>query len=444
MKVTTSEVEGSQVVLEMEIEPERVEKAMDRAYRRIVSRVNVPGFRKGKAPRHLIERLVGRDTLVNEALEILLPEAYQEAIREAGIEPVDSPKLDVISAEPLSVRATVPVRPKVELGDYHSIRQSQETFEITEEQVEQALEELRQSRAQWVPVEREAGVGDMLGMSLMGRAGDTTFLDARDASVVLDPNRPILTPGVVEQLVGMKPGERKEIHLALPEDHSDRELAGKEVVLEAAVGDIKEKQLPELDDSLARSVGEYTTLDELRIAVRRELEEQARVRARRDLEESVLQAVIQQARAEPPAPWVEEQAETLRSNTVDRLKRDGLTFEQFLRIGNETEESYRSQLLSAARTQLQRALVLSAVANAEGISVSDDEVDAALSEAAGSRGGKMDAAERERFRSSLRTLLKDRKTLDRLVAIAEGDAEEPQPVGDEEAIEKQTETQEVQ
>ncbi len=420
MKVTASEIEGSQVVLEMEIEPERVDKAMERAYRRLVSRVNVPGFRRGKAPRAIVERLVGRETLMNEALEILIPEAYEEAVRQTNIDPVDRPKLDIVAAEPLSVKATVPVRPKVELGDYRAIRQSLETPEVTDEQVANALESLRQSKAQWVPVEREARPGDLVTIDMRGRVEDKTFLDSQGVHVILDPDRQILAPGVVEQLVGMKTGDRKAFDVTLPEDFANKELAGKEAVIEASMGKIQEKQVPELNDELARAVGEYQSVDELRAAIRQQLENQVEAEARYNLEESVVAAVVDQATAEPPAVWVEEQAEALRKSMKERSTREGLSLEQFLELTNRTEESFKEETESSARRQLKRSLVLDAVAKAEGIEVTDEEVDAALEQALATYKGRVSAEEREKARARIRSQLMDRKTINWLVEMASG------------------------
>lgn len=433
MKVTASEIEGSQVVLDMEIEPERVDKAMERAYRRVASRVNVPGFRRGKAPRIMVERLVGREALMNEAIEALIPEVYQEAVRETGIEPVDQPKLDIVSAEPLSVKATVPVRPKVELGDYRAIRQSEQIPEVTDEQLERTLESLRQSRVQWVPVEREIQSGDLATVDIKGRVEDRTFVDSQGIQVILDPERQIIAPGVVEQILGMKAGDRKAFDVALPQDFSEKDLAGKEAILEVGVTKIEEKQVPALDDELARSLGEYSDLEALRQAVRKELEEQVKAQARQNLEDSVLAAVIDQANAEPPTPWVEGQAEALRRNTQQGLGREGLTMEQFLGFSNRTEESFQEELHNNARRQLKRTLVLDAVADVEGITVSDEELNTALEQAIAGRGGRVDAAERERLRANLRSLLRERKTVARLVEMATGGEETTAEAGEAEA-----------
>ncbi len=420
MKVTASEIEGSQVVLDMEIEQERVDKAMERAYRHLASRVNVPGFRRGKAPRPLLERLVGRETLMNEALELLIPEAYEEAVRETGIEPVDQPKLDVVGAEPLSVKATVPVRPKVELGDYRAIRQSKETPEVTDEQVASTLENLRQSRAEWVPVERETQAGDLVTIDVRGRAEDETFLDSQGVHLVLESERQIIAPGVAEQMLGMKAGDRKAFDVTLPEDFANKELAGKEAAMELAVSEIKEKRVPELDDELAKSLGEYQSLDELSRAAREQLEKQAEAEAQYNLEESVIAAVVDQANVDPPAVWVEEQAGNLVQNTKDRVSHEGLTYEQFLRFSNRTQQAFEDELRTTAKRQLKRTLVLDAVTKAEGIEVTDDEVNIALDEALAGQEAQISADEREGLKGNFRSRLKERKTVTRLVEIATG------------------------
>jgi trigger factor len=420
VKVTTEESEGSQIVLDMEIEPERIEKAMERAYRRIVSRVNVPGFRRGKAPRAMIERVVGRETLMSEAMEILLPEAYQEAVNQTGIDPVDVPKLDVVSAEPLSVRATVAVRPRVEMGDYRAIRQSQQPVEITEEQVDKTMESLRESRGQWIAVERASETGDLVTIDIRGRTESKEFLNSQALQVLLDPERPVLAPGVVEQIAGMQAGDHKAFDIALPEDFADKEIAGQEAALEVAVNAIKERQVPEMDDELAKDMGEYASVDELRTAIRREMEEQAQAQARRSLEASVVDAVVEQAKVEPPQTWVDRQAQALRESTQQRLRGQGISEPRYLQVTGRTEASYMEELASDARRHLRRTLVLNAVADAEGITVTDEEVDTAIEQAAGAGEGTVSPEERERLRPNVRSVLREQKTVARLVEIAEG------------------------
>jgi trigger factor len=437
VKVTKEEVEGSQVVLDMEIEPERVEKAMERAYRRVASKVNIPGFRRGKAPRAMIERAVGRDTLMSEALELLLPEAYQEAVNETGIDPVDVPKLDVVSAEPLSVRATVAVRPSVEMGDYRAIRQSQQAAEVTDDQVEKALDSLRESRGQWADVERPSASGDLVTIDIRGRTESKEFLNSQGIQVLLDPDRPVLAPGVVEQMIGMQAGDHKAFDITLPGDFADQEIASQEAALEVVLSAIKERQIPEMNDELAQEVGSYSSVDELRTAVRQELEDQASSQARRNLEDSVVDAVVEQAKAEPPQSWIDRQAQALRESTQQRLREQGISEAQYLQVTGRTEATYLEDLASSARRQLRRTLVLNAVADAEEIVVTDEEVDAAIDQAA-SAGDRMSPEERERVRPNVKSVLREQKTVARLVEIAEGSGGDERQDRQEEAADQPT------
>ncbi|HZK66754.1 MAG TPA: trigger factor, partial [Chloroflexota bacterium] len=362
----------------MEIESERVEMAMERAYRRLVSRVNIPGFRKGKAPRHLVERMLGREALMNEALDILVPEAYEEAVQETGIDPVSHPHMDIVSAEPLSVKATVPVRPTFQLGNYRSIRQSEEPVEINESQVDEAIERVRDARAEWHKVERGVQSGDMVSMDITARTDTKTFVDGKSQRVIVDPERPIVAAGVAEEIIGMMAGDQKAFDVTLPEDFGDTEIAGQEAAVEVSVTEIREKVVPELNDELSHAVGGFASVEEMRTTARTEIESQSKARSRQELEKSVLSAVVDQTDMELPAAWVEEQAGILLENAKRRLGREGLTIEQFFRFSNLTEEKYREELESTARRQLKRTLVLDAVADAEEIGVSDEEVDAAF------------------------------------------------------------------
>lgn len=420
VKVTSSPTEGSQVVLEMEIESERVEMAMERAYRRLVSRVNIPGFRKGKAPRHLVERMLGREALMNEALDILVPEAYEEAVQETGIDPVSHPHMDIVSAEPLSVKATVPVRPTFQLGNYRSIRQSEEPVEINESQVDEAIERVRDARAEWHKVERGVQSGDMVSMDITARTDTKTFVDGKSQRVIVDPERPIVAAGVAEEIIGMMAGDQKAFDVTLPEDFGDTEIAGQEAAVEVSVTEIREKVVPELNDELSHAVGGFGSVEEMRTTARTEIESQSKARSRQELEESVLSAVVDQTDMELPAAWVEEQAGILLENAKRRLGREGLTIEQFLRFSNLTEEKYREELESTARRQLKRTLVLDAVADAEEIGVSDEEVDAAFQVSISDQQGQAANVDVNRTKANIREVLKERKTVQRLLEIAGG------------------------
>jgi trigger factor len=284
VKVNAQPIESSQVVLEIEVDPPRMERAVDQAYRRLAGRMKVPGFRPGKAPRPLVERMVGRETLVEDAIEHLVAEVYREAVGEAGLHPIEQAAFQIVDTEPLRIKATVPVRPEVRLGDYRSLRRELEVAPVTEEQVQAVIEQLRESNATWVPVERAVQLEDRIAMDVHGTAGETPVSDRQDIEYVVrgDDGRPI--PGFAEQLVGLQAGEEKRFTLRVPEDFEDPELRGKDVDFRVQVHWVKEKQLPPLDDAFASLVGTFATLDELRAQVQSELQARAEERARRQLQ----------------------------------------------------------------------------------------------------------------------------------------------------------------
>ena len=225
MKVAAQEIENSQVVLDIQGEDERLEKAVDQAYRRVVNRINVPGFRKGKAPRALVERMVGRDALVEDAVEHLVPEVVEAAVKEQELKMVARPKLEVVSTQPLQVKATVPVQPEVQLGDYRGLSVEREPGVVEDEQVDAVLNRLRESHASWEPVERPVQLGDRVAIDLYAEADDQVILDSKDAEYIVDPEGPESAAGFAHQVVGLEAGDQHSFVLTLPEGYRARDLA---------------------------------------------------------------------------------------------------------------------------------------------------------------------------------------------------------------------------
>ncbi len=379
MKVATQEIENRQVVLDIQVEDEQVEKAVDQAYRRIVQRINVPGFRKGKAPRALVERMVGRDALLEDAMEHLVPRVVQDAVKQQDIKMVARPTLEVVSTQPLQVKATVPVEPKVELGDYRSLEIGLEQPEIDEEQVEGVVERLREANATWEPVERAVRLGDRVAIDVEAKVGDIVVIESKDAEYVVDPEGAQPAPGFAEELVEMRPDREKTFTLSLPEDWRNKDQAGQPAEFTVRVHWVKEKRLPELDDAFASMVGtEYETVDQLREAIRKDLNERQEATLRNEHADKVIQAVVDQATVEVPPQLVEEEAERIAREYAQTLERQGIPLQQFLRFTQKSEEQFRSEMLAQGEKNLQRAEVLNAVAAAEGIDVSDDEIRAEL------------------------------------------------------------------
>jgi len=375
VKVAAQEIENSQVVLDIEVEDERLQKAVDQAYRRIVNRINVPGFRKGKAPRALVERMVGREALVEDAVEHLVPEVVEAAVKEQELKMVARPRLEVISTQPLQVKATVPVQPTVELGDYQSLTIDREEAAVDDDQVSAVIDRLRDSHATWEPVERAVALGDRVVIDLRGEVGEEVILDSTDAEYIVDPEGPEPAPGFANQLVGMATGDEREFELTLPDDYRNRELQGQPAHFTVSLHEVKERRLPELDDELASTVStEYETAEQLRDSVRGQLLDRERQERQHAHEQAVLQAVIDQAKVQIPPQLVEAEAQRLLETFAGSLDRQGISVEQYLRFTNKSEPQFRAELMAQGEQSVRQTEVLDAVARQEGLEATDDEI----------------------------------------------------------------------
>jgi len=375
VKVAAQEIEHSQVVLDIEVEDERLERAVDQAYKRVVQRINVPGFRKGKAPRALVERMVGREALVEDAVEQLVPQVVEDAVKEQSLVMVARPSLEVVSTQPLQVKATVPVQPKVELGDYKALKIEATPAEITDEQVGAVVTRLQESNATWEPVERPVEMGDRVAIDVLAKSGETTVMESKDAEYVLDAAGPQPAEGFAEAIVGMSADETKTVTLKLPEEHRNKELAGQDAEFEITLHWVKAKILPALDDDLPSVVGtEHESLDDLRNAIRENLSVREEHERRVAHEEKVIDSVVEQATVDLPPQLVEEEAARLVQQLAQNLERQGIPLQSYLRFTQKTDEQFRAEMMAQAERSVRRSEVLNAIALAEGIDVTDDEI----------------------------------------------------------------------
>ncbi len=390
MKIATQEIEHSQVVLDIEVEDERLQRAFDQAYRRIVNRINVPGFRKGKAPRALVERMVGREALVEDAVEHLVPEVVEAAVKEQDLKMVARPKLEVVSTEPLQVKATVPVQPKVELGDYRTLKVEREPATVEDGQVEQVIDRFREAHAIWEPVERPVAIGDRVAIDLLGEADGQTVVDSKDAEYVVDPDGAQPAPGFADQLVGMEAGDERS-----------------------------------LDDALAEMIDpEHKTAVELREFVRQQLVDREEQQRKMAHEDAVVQAVIDQAAVEVPPQLVEEEAQRLLDRLAANLDRQGITIQQYLRFTEKSEAQLRAELMAQGERSVRRSEVLNAVALAEGLEATDQEIRAELAQATSDEGEAereyRAALDRPELKERLASVLRQRKAVDFLLKAVGG------------------------
>ncbi|NLJ86905.1 MAG: trigger factor [Firmicutes bacterium] len=379
MKTTVERLEGNQVALEVEVGQERVEQALDQAFRKVAQQVRVPGFRPGKAPRRVIEMRVGKELLYQEALDDLIPRVYTEAISESGIKPIDMPELDILEMEdgkPLRFKAVVEVEPEVTLGEYKGIAATKQIERITNADVDRVLEEMRERSAQLVTTDRqEIQTGDFAIIDFTGYIDEQPFPGGAAQGYTLEIGAGQFIPGFEEQLVGSEPGETKQVTVTFPTDYHATELAGKEARFDVKIHEIKEKSYPALNDDFAKDLGDFETLLELRADIRQRLEDAAAKDAQNTLEVDLTQKAVDLAQVDIPDKMVELQIDHKIQHLERDLQYSGLDKERYLEILGTTEEELRSRMWEEAENEVKTTLVLEAIVAKEGITVTDEEID---------------------------------------------------------------------
>lgn len=426
MKVTREKTENHQVFLAIEMEPVEVEKSMTVAYRRLGERVVVPGFRKGKAPRAMLERYLRKESVLEEALNHMLPEAYEKALKEQTIEPFAQPIIEVAQTDPAVVfKAVVPLPPTVELGDYHNVRIAPEPVEVGEDKVNAVLEELRHEQATLQPVERPLAFGDVVVLNIESNVEGKPFIDRQAVQYHVHHDSRVPVPGFAEQLVGMNRDEEREFKLKFPEDYSSKELAGKEGSFKVKVIEIKEEKLPELNDELAKQLNpELETASALRERVMANLKQQAEEQTRINHEEKVIEAVVSQAKVDFPPILVEAEIDHLLNEQDRRLQLGGADLDKYLKSINKTGEQHRKELRPAATQRVIHSLVLEKIADESKIEVTESEIDAEIESMVGSaqdkKGDLRKLLDRPQSLESVKQYLIRRKTIGQLVEMAKG------------------------
>ncbi len=338
MKVTKEKVENSQVFLTIEMEPAEVEAALEKSYNRLVKKTNIPGFRKGKAPRAVVERNIGQESFLQDALNHLIPQACEQAIEEQKIDALAQPHIEVTQTEPVVFKATVPVRPSVTLDDYHSIQVTPDPAELKEDDVNVVMEQLRHQQATWEPVERPVELDDLVVLDVESNIEDKPFINQKGVQYQVHRDSTSPLPGFAEQLPEMKRGEDKEFKLQIPSDYPRSELAGKESLFKVRVVEIKQEKLPELNDEFAKQVdSDLETLDSLRERISDTLRLRAEEKTRTDFEERVVDAVVDLARVEFPPILVEMEVDRMVNEQSRRLQMGRQGLEEYLRSINKTE-----------------------------------------------------------------------------------------------------------
>ncbi len=375
---TMEKLEGSKVKLTIEVSAEQFEAATQKAYQKAGKRFNVPGFRKGKAPRKVIENMYGPLAFFDDAFDIVYPEAYQAAIAEQGVEPVDRPDVSIETLPegetPLVFSLVVAVKPEVELGAYKGIEVEKRAYNVTDDEVDAAIAQLQEGVARMVDVDRPVENGDTVNLDYSGSVDGVKFDGGTAQGQTLTIGSGQFIPGFEEQMVGMAVGEEKDIEVTFPEEYHAENLAGKKAVFAVKVNGIQVKELPTLDDEFAKDVSEYDTLEALRDAKRQELLEQAEKNAKIQKENDVVRKAVENATVEVPDAMVERQIDSFLQDMGYRLQMQGISLEDYLKYTNTEISALRDQYRADAALRVKSQLVLEAISKAEAIEATPEEI----------------------------------------------------------------------
>jgi trigger factor len=425
VKVDTERKPGSQVVLSVEVDADQVSRSIDQAYTRLAPRVRIAGFRPGKAPRPMIEREIGWPTLRQEALDLLLPTAYNSALDEAGLDPIDVPRVEVQQfdrGQAMKFTATVSVKPEITLKDYKDISVPRPNTEIVDKDVDDAIERLRMRFAELHAVERPVQAGDFLTVDTHILKSGAVLIGESQTDAQLEVDKERLIPGLAEGLTGQAVGETRDIRLTLPADYPKKDLAGSTVVFRVTVKSIKERRLPPLDDELAKQVGRGQTLAELQQEVHDELQEAAHQADEQRFENDVLKALDERMEAEIPEALVEREVNRRVRELELRLQDQGVKMDRYLEYTNTSLDVLKAEQRPQAVQKVRLELALETVAEREGLTVSEAEVEQAVQNAlaeedhSGHQHGDLRTA--DPVQAYFRHQLLMRKTIDYLSSVA--------------------------
>ncbi|WP_434640791.1 trigger factor [Thermoanaerobacterium thermosaccharolyticum] len=386
MSSNLKKLENSVATIELNIPKEKFEEGLNFSYKKNVGRFNVPGFRRGRAPRIIIERYYGEGVLYEDAIEHLFPDAYQEAIDSLKIEPIDSPSIDILQigkGKDLIIEAVVPVMPDVELGQYKGIEVKKVEYNVKDEDVENRLEQMRQRNARVVPVEdRAAQMGDIVDISFEGFIDGKPFEGGKSDNYSLELGSKTFIPGFEEQIVGHNINDEFDVNVKFPEDYRVEELKGKDAVFKVKLLSIKYKELPELNDDFAKDVSEFDTLDELKEDIKRELKEQYDKSAEEEMKENAVKAVVENAKVEIPEVMIDRQIDISLRDLDYNLRYQGLNLDKYLEITGKSKDDLRKEMHDDAALRVKTQLVVDKIGKVENITATDEEIDNRLNEMA--------------------------------------------------------------
>ena len=381
MSVKVEKLENSMAKLTVEVPAEELEKALDRAYNKTKNKLNVPGFRKGKAPRNIIEKMYGPEIFYEDAANDLVEREYEKAYDECGEDIVSSPEIEVVEIEkgkPFVFTATVALKPEIKLGKYKGVKIEKVETEVTDEEVDAAIEKERENSARTVAVDRPVKDKDLTVIDFEGFVDGKAFEGGKGENYPLTIGSGVFIPGFEEQLIGAKKGEEVEVKVTFPEDYQAEELKGKEAVFKCKVNEIKEKELPELDDEFASEVSEYDTFAEYKEATKKNLSEKKAEDAKTIKEDRVIEAIVEASEINIPEAMLETEKRQMVQDFAQRIQSQGLSMQQYAQFTGVTAESLLEQAGPSAEKRIKSRLVVENIVKAEKIEVTEEEYEKEL------------------------------------------------------------------
>jgi trigger factor len=433
LKVTKESVTSIEVTIAIELDATDEDPFIDRSYRRSVGRLSIPGFRKGKAPRSIVESYVGRTALLNEALDYMIPETLDSVLKDEDIQAFAEPQIEITEIEPVTFKAIIPLEPTVELGQYTDIRVEKEIADITDEQIDEVVQRLRQESSPWEPAERPLQYGDLLTIDVIGSIEGEEVVNDQGIDYIPQEDNVLPFPGFANNLEGMTEQENKSFTITIPEDYPREQFAGKECAFELTILSIKEKNLPDLDDEFAKGIGDgYDTLEDLLANVRERLTQEADVEATREVESKTIEALVEMASIEASEMLYEREMENMQQERERMLRNQSLDMDTYLSYIGKTSEEFQEELRPTARERLTRFLVLRKLADLESIAVSPDEIQNEVDTIIESAGDNAEQMRRnlsaEAVLNNIGSSLLNQKLMTRLVDISQGiTGDDPEP-----------------
>ena len=394
MSLQVEKLEKNMAKLTIEVSAEDLDKAMQKAYQKAKGKITIPGFRKGKVPRQLVEKMYGPEIFYDDAANALIPEAYAKAYDESGLDIVSQPKIDVTQIEKgkaFIFTAEVAVKPEVTLGQYKGIEVDSFSTEVSAEEVEAKLAEEQNKNARTITVEgRPVQDKDEVVLDFEGFVDGVAFEGGKGENYPLTIGSGSFIPGFEEQLIGVEPEQEVEVKVTFPEDYHAEDLKGKDAVFKCTVHEIKAKELPELDDEFASEVSEFDTLEEYKADVEKKLREEKESTGKRAQEDQAVNAIIANAEMDLPEAMIETEARQMLDNFAQRLQQQGLTFEQYMQFTGMTVDKMTEEMRPQAEKRIKTRLVLEAIVSAENIEVSDERLDEEVAKMAEAYGMEVD------------------------------------------------------